>query len=114
MTEAAQNFEMVQGNDVDVVIVVRDEAGVVRDLTGSTVKFAMATDRAATPVLTKTTPTEITLSDPLNGEFTVKFDPADTTGLEEGVYVFEAETTDASGNIVAVTLGRILLYKSII
>lgn len=114
MTEAAQNFEMVQGNDVDVAIVVRDEAGNLKDITNATVKFAMATDRAATPVLTKTTPTEITLSNPTNGEFTVKFDPADTTGLEEGVYVFEAETTDASGNVVAVTLGRILLYKSII
>lgn len=114
MTEAAQNFKMVKGNDVDVAVVVRDEAGVVRDLTGATVKFAMAIDRASAPVLTKTTPTGITLSDPLNGEFTIKFDPVDTTNLAEGMYVFEAETTDSSGNIVAVTLGRILLYNSII
>ncbi len=114
MTIAAQNFDMVKGNDVDVAIIVKDLAGNVKDITDATVKFAMAVDRQSTPVLTKATPTGITLSDPVNGEFTIHFDPADTTNLAEGMYVFEAETTDQSGNIVAVTLGRILLYNSII
>ncbi len=114
MTIAAQNFDMVKGNDVDIAIVVSDAAGAVKDISNATVKFAMAVDRESVPVLTKTTPTEITLSDPVNGEFTIHFDPPDTTNLAEGMYVFEAETTDQSGNIVAVTLGRILLYNSII
>ena len=114
MTEAAQNFEMVQGNDVDISIVVRDTAGVIKDITGATVKFAVAPSRGDPVSFTKVTPTEITIPVGADGIFIVHIDPADTTGLAEGVYVFEAETTDQSGNVVAVTLGRILLYKSII
>ncbi len=114
MTIAAQNFDMVKGNDVDVAIIVRDLAGNIKDITGATVKFAMAVDRESVPILTKATPTEIELTNPTGGEFTVHIDPADTTNLAEGMYVFEAETTDQSGNLVAVTLGRILLYNSII
>ena len=114
MTEAAQNFEMVIGNDMDVEITVKDTAGAIKDITGATVKFAVAPSRADTVSFTKATPTEITIAVGTDGKFVVHIDPADTTSLAEGVYVFEAETTDASGNIVAVTLGRILLYKSII
>ncbi len=114
MTIAAQNFDMVKGNDVDVAIIVKDLAGNIKDISNSTVKFAMAVDRDSTSILTKVTPTEIELTDPVSGEFTIHIDPADTTNLAEGMYVFEVETTDQSGNIVAVTLGRILLYNSII
>ena len=114
MTESAQNFELVQGNDADITIVVRDTAGVIKDISNSTVKFAVAPSRGDTVSFRKETPIEIELSDPVNGEFTVHIDSVDTTDLEEGVYVFEAEITDQSGNVVAVTLGRILLYKSII
>lgn len=114
MTEAAQNFEMVQGNDIDISIVVKDTAGNIKDITGSTVRFAVAPSRGDTVVFTKQTPTEITIPIGADGIFIVHIDPADTANLEEGVYVFEAETTDQSGNVVAVTLGRILLYKSII
>lgn len=114
MTESSQNFEMVQGNDADIAIVVRDSADVIKDISNSTIKFSIAKTRDDVPIFTKVTPTQIELTDPANGVFTVHIDPADTTDLESRVYVFEAETTDQSGNIVAVTLGRILLYKSII
>ena len=114
MTEAAQNFEMVIGNDVDVEITVKDTDGVIKDITGASVKFAVAPSRGDPVSFTKVTPTEITIAVGSDGKFVVHIDPIDTADLEEGVYVFEAETTDISGNIVAVTLGRILLYKSII
>ncbi len=114
MTESAQNFEIVQGNDADIGIVVRNSAGAVKDISGATIKFSIAKTRDDAPIFSKVTPTQIELTDAPNGLFTVHIDPADTTGLESRVYVFEAETTDDSGNVVAVTLGRILLYKSIL
>lgn len=67
------------------------------DLTTATLIFTVALLGTTTPIFTKTTPTQIVLTDAVNGKATVQILPADTRALV-GPYAFDLVLLEANGN----------------
>ncbi len=114
MAAIRQNFEMHQGDDVSVAFSVTDDAGAVVDLTGTTVVWRMAPSKySASPSISKSTASGITVTDAVGGKFTVAIDAADTAGLG-GIYYHEAQVTDAGGKVTTVATGWLTVTRELI
>ena len=112
MTITNQDFTMWQGDRKDVIITVRDLNGDILDITDSTVIWMMIN---ATNKLSKSTALGgIILSDPENGELTIRIMPADTLEFDGMYFYHETEMTDAFGNISTVSVGNVALRKAFI
>jgi hypothetical protein len=97
-----QNFSIQVGDDLDLVIVVRQSDGcTVLDVTGTTALWVLARSPGATPLVSKTG----ALSDPTIGEVTVSLVPADTEDLCAGRYHHELQLTDANDRVTTVMTG---------
>jgi hypothetical protein len=97
-----QNFRMASGDDVDLVVTVRnsDDSAVV-SLVGASALWVLSDEAGCTPRLSKTG----TLTDAANGLVTVSL-TADDTGDLDGVYYHEMQITDGVGKISTVLTGR--------
>lgn len=109
----AQNFQMVAGDSKTLVITVRNSVGDPVNITGSTIKWQAARSLGKASIISKTTSSGISLSDPTNGIFTVTLNPDDTEDLR-GVYHHEAQVTDASNNISTVLSGTMTIRPPLI
>ena len=116
MTDVAQDFEIVSGNDRSVNITVTDDDGNAVDLTGATITWKAATSpEASSALITKTNDSTngISVSTPSNGVLTINLDPADTQSLD-GVYYHETLVTDSSGNKSTVAIGHMKVRPNLI
>ncbi len=114
MASRRQDFAMHAGDDVEVAFVTTEKDGTPQDLTGTSVSWQMAVSPYATsPLVSKTTAGGITLTDAVNGQFTVFLAAADTLGLN-GRFYHEAQVTDSSGNISTVALGWVTLETGLV
>ena len=109
MADNVQNFEMHAGDDQDLAFTVKDEAGSAVDITGFTIAWRLATHVTAPMLVSKATGGGITITDAVQGEFTVALAAADTAGLA-GVYYHEAELTDGGGDISTIATGHVTLH----
>lgn len=94
------------GDDMLLEFLVRDADGVVANITGATVKFAVGHDKQ-TPVITTegVTPTATAaITDPMNGLFQVAVTGENTQDLR-GTYPSEAALDDVYGASVTVAHG---------
>lgn len=108
----AQNFVMTAGDTKTLVVTIRNAAGDVVNITGSSVKWKAARSYGKAAVLSKSTSDDISLSDPTNGIFTVSLAPEDTEDLK-GIYHHEAEITDADGAISTVLTGTMKINPAL-
>jgi hypothetical protein len=98
-----QNFTIQVGDNLDLLIIVRDADGCdLTDLTGSTALWVLAEKPGCTPLLSKTG----TLTSAINGEVTVSLDPADTADLRCGSYHHELQMTDGLSKVTTVMTGH--------
>lgn len=104
MTRKNQYFSMVAGDDQDLVVTVKNEAGVVVDITGSTIKWAMKKTVNGQAQVSKTTTSGITLTTPSSGVFTISLGSVDTQTLS-GRYYHEAELTNNIGKKKTIMTG---------
>jgi len=100
-----QHFEVYAGENRTLTpIYARDSANAVVSLASKTIDFRVGRSPRAIdstwPIFTKTG----TMSAPA-GTFSVAIAPADTQYLQ-GDYEYQAVTTDGSGNLAVVTVGR--------
>ena len=110
------NFTMHSGDSKNIIVTVKDENDAVVDITGATVDWQMArSQNSATPDLVKSTTggNGITLTDPVNGVFTVALDATDSDDFI-GAYYHEAQVTDAGGKISTVIIGTITVLTDLI
>lgn len=106
---------MFEGESKDVRVTVVDQDGVPFDLSGSTVRWEAQPDLTASgaSIIKATGGQGITLTNPTQGIFTIRLDPADTLGLAGGFY-HEAQVTDSAGNVATVLTGRLTIQKTAI
>lgn len=109
----AFDHEMVQGDTVALDFTIRDAAGAVVDMTGATIRWQMARSVRATPMLEKAIGSGITVTSEVGGTFTVMLDPVETADLA-GIFYFEVEVIDGSGNVSTPRRGWIKIDPGLI
>ena len=111
MTKKAQNLEMVAGDHADIVIAVTASNGVIKNLTGATIKWTLYDDANGAFVLNKTTGGGVTVTDGPGGVCTVALVPADTLAVAPGIYYHECEVT-VSGIVSTVLIGHVTILAT--
>lgn len=96
-TLTKQNFTMHSGDDKTLQFTVKDQDGVVVDITGASITWAFAARVGATAIASKTVGSGITITDAAAGVFQVTIDAADTASLTGGVLYHEAQLVDSGG-----------------
>lgn len=114
MTKTAQDVTIYAGDTANIKVTVydSDNSNVRKNITGSTVKWVMFDPDDTGVILTKTTPSTVSVTDATNGELTIPLAPADTEAISPGNYRHEAEITDASGNVSTVLVGDFIILES--
>lgn len=108
------DFSMYQGDTKILEVTVKDEAGVVVDITSATIRWQLARNAKTTTLLIeKETGDGITIIDGPAGRFDVAIDPDDTVGLKAASYYHEAEVNDA-GVISTVLTGKATIKQALI
>lgn len=97
--------KIINGDDVSIVINVKDKASAVIDLSGVTaLTFKVNNTPCDKTFISKTLGAGVVITDATAGEVTVTLTDSDTsdTNLPAGDYIFELQITDSSGNISTV------------
>jgi hypothetical protein len=104
------NIEFYKGEDVVLTVSMSPTT----NISGWTLAFTLKklyTDN--TPVFTKTTGGGgITITDSVNGVFTITIASADTSGLDLRAYAFDIQRTNA-GNRTVLTIGNLTLLPEV-
>lgn len=115
MTRIHQNVP--SGNDVFIagdtarfdVSVTQADHRTPMNLTGATVRFALADDPGKTPHISLTSvddPGQVGFTDAENGELEIELRPSDTIDLS-GEFYYEIEVEDPGGRVATVTTGSV-------
>lgn len=102
-------LEMVSGDSKVITFTIKDKTGAVVDITSATpIKFKVGKrigglerhygHETVTAEFTKDLTAGISITDATNGVLTVTLAPTDTKNMA-GDFIYEAELTDASGNV---------------
>jgi hypothetical protein len=107
-----QHLDIYRGTNQTVTIAGRDQSNAIATLTSKTVSVYVANrpndPDVASAVLTKSGTVVSTTA----GTFSVAITPDDTASLE-GDYRYQAKTTDGSGNVAVVAVGRFRIRPDI-
>lgn len=113
------DFELTLGDSRDLTVTVKDEDGVIVDITGMTVEWAASVLEEggfdADASISKSTGSAggVVLTDPANGVFRVRLDAGDTDELADGRYFHQAKVFDG-GRPYTVLRGKMTLLKTLI
>ena len=112
---APQNFELVSGNDKDLNFVHKDQDGAIVDLTGATISWALAEhEKSKARIIFYTSPTNITITDAVAGEYTVSILAADSEPLTPRDYYHEVRITSAASKTHTAVIGTVTVLRNII
>jgi len=107
----ATDFSMYSGDSKSLAITITDSDGVAVDLTGATVKYAIAASATATTKLVSKQTGGLGITTASNVA-TVPLVPADTASLA-GIYYQECEVTDTSGNVSTALVGTVVIASEV-
>ena len=91
-----------------------DEYGDVINLTGATLKWQLAQNATATPLLTKTVGAGITVTNASGGLFEVRLSFFETRTLSPGNFYHEVELTTSGGDKYTIFNGALVLARKLI
>lgn len=116
MAETDQNITIYLGDDVSIFLTLRAADGTALNLTGSSLRWGLATLSSDTPVLTKssTSALQISITSAVGGLATVFLLDTETALLSVGAYRHEVELTDASGNKETLLTGLVTVKTAIL
>ncbi len=101
-------ISIAAGEDADEVLTMYDNTGSTTvNINGWSLTLTATYPGGAT-VVTKSSPTEISVASPLSCQATIHFLAADTVDLPPGYYDFQIRRTD-SGTVGEVTAGTLML-----
>jgi len=107
----ATDFSMYSGDSKTLAITITDKSGSAVDLTGATVKYAIAGSATATTKLVSKQTGGAGITTALNVA-TVTIDPADTEAIA-GIFYQEIETTDINGYVSTSMVGTITIAAEV-
>lgn len=107
-------IERSNTDDIEILMTIYDADDNVVDLTGATaIEFAMSLNENTDPLIEKSYPSDgISLIGPAQGQYLIRIDSADITGMT-GNHYWESRVT-LDGEISTVVRGIIKLYETII
>lgn len=110
-------IQFIGGSTSDLTFNVKDSSGVVVDLNGATVNWNMRQygNFFTNSIISKssTNPSEVLITDAVNGIFKVFLTSSDTTGLS-GKFVHQPSITDFTGDTFIPSQGIIVIDKKTI
>lgn len=96
-------INVVQGDDVNLIITVKDKTGTVINLTGITAAtFTAKQAGASSASVTKTLGSGVGVTSAVGGILTISLTDTDTAAMAAGKHFFEIQITDSSGAISTV------------
>lgn len=110
--EVGERIEVARGEDRTLQLTIKDDAGAVVDITGSTVTFTVRR-RPQDPILfskSSATPSEVTLVDPTNGRADIFILDTDTGPLAVSDYKYDVFLQQADGTrtqVIDVSIFRV-------
>jgi hypothetical protein len=113
---AAVSLAYFAGDDVELEFTITDDSGLAVDISGMTVRFAIARTAGSTAVAsTEASPQTATstVTNGAGGVFQVVVPAANTSDLR-GTYRFEAEIEDGSGDKSTVAWGYVTFKAPVI
>lgn len=117
MTKLNQNLTVWTGDSRVIALTINDADGDEVNLTGATVRYAIAeAATSGTKLVEKTTSSGISITDAANGKCEITLAPADTTALQPGVprdLYHECEVEDSTGKKMTAFTGKFRLNPSI-
>lgn len=108
-----QNFTMTAGDTKTLVVSVTDAEGSAVNITGATIRWVCKRSLGKAASISKTTVLGISLTDAVNGQFTVTLNPSDTDDLA-GIFQHEVELTASDGTISTILSGTMKVNKALI
>lgn len=110
-----QDFELVSGNDKQLNFVHRDENGLIVDITGATIVWALAnSENSKSRIITYTSPTNVTITDGPAGKYRVSIQAADTEPLPPNDYYHEVRITSVGGDVHTGVIGTATVRRNVI
>lgn len=111
MTATGQNVTMISGDDKVLTVTVVDEDNLPWNLTGCSVNYVVYKGGTGVIIITKTTTSGISLTNPVNGIMEISLIPSDTEDYT-GYYLHECEITDTQGRISTIFTGKFTINDS--
>jgi len=100
------HLSMVRGDNKLYKVTVKDSAGVVVNILGYTASFTVRNNPLdTTSVISKTTASGITITDPANGVMQVALSNTDTE-IDVGKYAYDIEVVDTLSRHITVLKGN--------
>lgn len=108
-----QSFTIQAGQDVNLNFTVTDRAGATRDISGTSIRFALSRKAWSNPLLDSSEGTAtVTITSGVQGRFTVALSDTNTDNLI-GDYYYEVKITDGAGNETIAARGLVSFEPSI-
>ena len=101
-----QHIDVFAGENRTQTLYARDSSNLPVDLTAKTISWSCAAPPNNPANLQPVFTYVGTIVSAAAGSFTIPIAPGDTSGLTPGDYYHQAQTTDGSGNVAIVTVGR--------
>tara|TARA_Y100000296_G_C4976402_1_gene158452 strand:+ start:25 stop:381 length:357 start_codon:yes stop_codon:yes gene_type:complete len=114
MTAVNQDFSMHSGDSKTLSLIVKDEDGIVVNLTGLQ-KAQLSVKNypnSTSALISKTLGSGVTNNTPSTGELLVSIDSVSSGTLSSGDYYYEVRIKDTNGNIGTVTTGTITIKEA--
>jgi hypothetical protein len=109
-----QNLEMYAGDTFEIDDAITNADGSAKDLTDAEITFVLYDENTDTIVVTKTVNFGITITDIPGGLCRIVLQPADTLNVRPGNwYRYEVEVVDQYLNVGTVTVGNLIINRSI-
>jgi hypothetical protein len=114
MTATQQNFTVTAGDSMTLLFTITDSSTKAAvDLSGAAITWALGITVKATPIVTKTVGSGITITDAANGKLSVALVPTDTAKLA-GRFYHEVQITDVIGDVSTVANGTATINPGLI
>lgn len=115
MTEERQDIseDFYAGNSKDLQVTIKDAEGVVVDLTGAELTYALFTDEGKVKFIKSTNvgAAEIDVPSPTNGVCIIHILTLDTI-LLKNIYRHQLSMVDATGNSSTVMVGKVHIFAA--
>ena len=109
MAAGTYNFTIEQGTTFNRVLTLQENSSAM-NLTGYSVASQIRSTHDSSPVVGTIS---CTLSNASGGEITLTMTNSTTSGIEEGIYVYDIEITSGAGSVTRILQGNVTVSPEV-